>query len=175
MSEHDYFEEQDAPWELLDEEDIGAWDPESEADTDDDLILSKKRANISKSGSNPNKMSMSELSKRHMKVESDYNVYEDSKNQLRFSIKFTNSPLIDEFVPVLYYDGGPHAILVKNEEVTVICDYIHPAVRKSLENLSWVLFRELKDGEILEEYEADVLHVPGIYGVVEKNVPALMD
>jgi len=113
------------------------------------------------------------LKKRPMKVAGYYDILENEDGELLFTIKCLDSPMSDGHAPVLYYDGGPHAIFVKNDDVTLICDFVHPGVRGSLGKVDEVLFAELKDGDITEEYMVDVRHVPGIEEIANEHVPPL--
>jgi len=171
MAELDNVEMEDAPWDHLEED----WDEDEntdytyiEDDPQDDPADNKRAKH--KSGSNPNIMGKDALSKRPMTVESYYDILENDDNDLLFTIKFVNSPLIEGCKPIMYYDGKQHAIFVKNEDITIICDYVHPGVRGSLGKASKVLFAELKDGAIEEEYMVDVLHVPGIEEIAFMHV-----
>ncbi|MDR2570158.1 MAG: hypothetical protein LBD23_07645 [Oscillospiraceae bacterium] len=125
---------------------------------------------MNKAGNNPNRLDKDTLKNRPMEVESYYDILENEDNELLFTIKYKNSPRIGEHRPILYYDGGPHSILVKNDNVTIICDYVHPGVRKTLGKVKEILVGELDDGKVVEEYMADVLHVPGIEEIADLHV-----
>jgi len=161
MSEHDPIEYEDAPWDV--------YDPYDDLEEVEEDRKSKK----DKGRDNPNLLSKDELSKRQMKTENYYDILENEDNELLFTIKFLDSPLIDQCSPIMYYDGGPHAIFVKNKEITLICDYVHPGVRGSLDRVSKVLFAELKDGEVVEEYFVYMRHVPGIEEIASQYVTPL--
>lgn len=138
-----------------------------------DNVEMEEKSRKDKSGSNPNVLNKEALSKRPMKIESYYDILENDEGELLFTIKFVDSPQIEDCRPIMYYDGGAHAIFVKNEEITIICDFIHPGVRGSLGRVSEVLFAELRDGNIMEEYMVDVLHVTGIDEIADMIVPPL--
>jgi len=159
MSEHDPIEYSEAPWEVC--------------DPYDDLEEEDVKEGKEKAGANVNLLNKDALSKRPMRVEKYYDILENDDNDLLFTIKKLDSPLIDGSDPIMYYDGGPHAIFVKNRDATVICDYVHPGVRGSLDRATKVLFAELEDGEIVEEYFVYLRHVPGIEEIASKHVPPL--
>jgi len=157
MAEHDPIEYEDAPWDV--------YDPYDDLEEDDD-----RKSKKDKGRDNPNLLNKDELSARPMRTENYYDILENEDKDLLFTIKHLDSSLIDGSDPIMYYDGGPHAIFVKNKDVTIICDYVHPGVRGSLDRASKVLFAELKDGEIVEEYLVCMRHVPGIEEIASKYV-----
>lgn len=93
------------------------------------------------------------------RVESYYDILENEDNELMFTLKDIELPIDPAFTPRMYYDGGEHAIFIKNKTTGIICDYIHPGVRGSLGKVDEVLVAELKNGEIDEEYMVDVIHI----------------
>ena len=116
---------------------------------------------------NPDVMPEETLKGKAMQVLSYYDIMENDDKELLFAIKYLDSPLLEEDSPVMYYDGGPHAILVKNDDLAVICDFVHPGVRGSLGKVKEVLVAELVDGSIKEEYTAEMRHVQGIEEIAE--------
>ena len=77
--------------------------------------------------------------------------------------------------PVLYYDGGRHAILLGDglEEV-IICDFIHPGIRDDLAACTTLLIATKVPGSEAEEYDVEfvtaVCLVPGLEAFAEKLV-----
>ena len=112
------------------------------------------------------------LRERPMQTLHRYDIMENDEGEILFTMISFDSPLSESDRPLMYYDGGPHAIFVKNDEAAVICDYIHPAVRETLEKVDKVLIAELQDDTIKEEYYADLLHVEGVEEIADVHVEA---
>ena len=122
------------------------------------------------------------LKKRSVEVLGYYDILTNEDDELLFAIKHLESPEEDGYSPCLYYDGGPHAIFLKNEKLVVVCDQIHPDVRKLLGKAEEALFVELgtrlpsdtrqvfDDGDkvICEEYTALVQNHPNIEAIAEE-------
>ena len=122
------------------------------------------------------------LKTRPVKVLTCYNILQNDDDELLFVIKRLDSPEKWNRSPRLYYDGGPHAILLKNDELVVVCDHIHPEIRKLVGDSENILFAEhssdMPEGiqetpeeyekYIQEEYEAEVLIQPGIEAIAEE-------
>ena len=108
------------------------------------------------------------LKRSLVRTEGYYDILENDEGELLFTIKHLDSPLNADFKPVIYYDGGPHAIFAKNVEVAIILDFIHPGVRGTLSGLSEALIAELKDGGVAEEYMADVMHIDGLEEIADE-------
>ncbi len=58
--------------------------------------------------------------------------------------------------PRIVYDGGEHALLYRNENNTVILDYIHPQIRNDLAHAEGVLVVEAQGQSIIREYVVPV-------------------
>lgn len=58
--------------------------------------------------------------------------------------------------PRIVYDGGEHALLYRNENNTVILDYIHPQIREDLSHAEGVLVVEAQGQSIIREYVVPV-------------------
>ena len=58
--------------------------------------------------------------------------------------------------PTIIYDGGEHALLYRNNNNTIVLDYIHPMVRVNLSKVSSVLVVEAQGNAIIREYFASV-------------------
>ena len=54
--------------------------------------------------------------------------------------------------PTIIYDGGEHALLYRNENNTIVLDYIHPMVRENLTKSASVLVVEAQGSAIIREY-----------------------
>jgi hypothetical protein len=106
--------------------------------------------------------------KRVIKALSYYDILENEDNELLFTITRSEGGPDAPDNPKLYYDGGDHAIFVKNSTAAVLCDFIHPGVRGSLSRCKEVLFAELEDGGIKREYMAPVVHCESIKSVADE-------
>jgi len=113
------------------------------------------------------------LEARSMKTLDYYDILTNDDGEVMFSIKRLGAKRDKKFAPVIYYDGGAHAILVKNEDLAVVCDHVHPGVRALLFGAKEVLIAELEDGSVAEEYMAEMRNLPGIERVAEKFVKPL--
>ena len=96
------------------------------------------------------------------KTLSYYDILQNEDGGLLFCIKRVNTPIGEDFPPRIYYDGGDHAIFLKNRDSAVVCDFVHPAVRESLRDAKEVRIAEVFGGEVDAEYKADVLLMDGI-------------
>ena len=54
--------------------------------------------------------------------------------------------------PQLIYDGGDHAVFLRNKEQKVILDYIHPDIRQKLKNAKEVVVVETLLDNIKDSY-----------------------
>ena len=54
--------------------------------------------------------------------------------------------------PTIIYDGGEHALLYRNENNTIVLDYIHPMVRENLTKSASVLVVEAQGNAVIREY-----------------------
>lgn len=61
--------------------------------------------------------------------------------------------------PHVLYDGGLHAIFYRDDENTIILDYIHPNVQKILAKCAEIYVGELDDENLAFDYMAKVEHV----------------
>jgi hypothetical protein len=87
--------------------------------------------------------------------EKAYRVYFNEKGELLFVILEKDG---EANKPMIIYDGGPHAILYRNREQTVLLDYLNEQVREPLTKIKQALVAEFKqDGETLvREYDVPV-------------------
>ena len=104
-----------------------------------------------------------------------YDILENDDKEVLFAIKCFDERLTENDHPVMYYDGGPHAILMKSDEEVAICDHVHPSVRGALAAVNEAIIVEHKDGEIVEEYMAEVQQVTGVEAAADSYVPPLED
>ena len=104
-------------------------------------------------------LSLSDLKERGARTESYYDVLENDDGEILITLKRIDSPMDKDYKPKFYYGGGSHGIFLKSPESTVvICDHLHPGVRKQLGKVKEILIAELRDGAITEEYMADMLY-----------------
>ena len=83
--------------------------------------------------------------------ESFYEVHVNADNELMISIHARDA---EPKAPVIIYDGGAHALLYRTPDSAVILDFLHPAVRQYLLDVTAVLMAEVKDGRVVREYTA---------------------
>ena len=93
------------------------------------------------------------MKKTVIEQESRYDILKNAAGELLIVIK---ARLTSEEKPTIIYDGGEHALLYRNEENTIVLDFINPAVRTSFERSSKVLIVEAQGASILREYFSSV-------------------
>ena len=74
-----------------------------------------------------------------LEQEQEYDIMKDDKDHLIIAIKEREG---EPSQPKILYDGGPHALLYRNPELTIVLDYIHPGVRE--------MFSEAKEVTLIE-------------------------
>ena len=118
-------------------------------------------------------LTIEDLKKRHICVLSYYDILENEDKELMFTIKH-ESPRPEDYSPAFYYDGGEHAIFIKDDEWVFVCDHIHPGVRgtatKIVRNGEQILFAELLDGNIIDEYMVDTFWRDGVVILAEELI-----
>ncbi|MGD9638544.1 MAG: hypothetical protein AB7U85_05755 [Alphaproteobacteria bacterium] len=82
-----------------------------------------------------------------------YDILQNSSGDLLISIK-ARKGLPEE--PKIVYDGGEHALLYRNNGLTIMLDYIHPEARQSLFYADTVLVVEFDNDDIAVEYEVPI-------------------
>jgi len=128
--------------------------------------MSDKKENVAYSSG------LDALRKRSIPVAGYYDILENDVGELLFTLKYLEAPLKEGDKPVMYYDGGPHAILMKNNEAALICDMIHAGVRGTLEGIGKVLIGEFDDGKVMEEYFAEMRIMAGIEDIADEHIEA---
>ena len=108
-----------------------------------------------------------DLISRIVDVEIKYDIRTSDYGEIMFELKYRGSPRNHNHPPKFYYDGGKHAIFMKNEMTVLVCDHINPAVRKMLANIKKILIAELKDGDLIDEYMVDVTIRSGVEELAE--------
>ena len=91
--------------------------------------------------------------------EKNFNILQNESGALMILIR---ARLDDAEHPKLVYSGGEHALLYRNEHQTIVLDYIHPAIRKSLRKQKRVLIVETNDGAVVREYVCDVVYLKNV-------------
>lgn len=118
----------------------------------------------------PCPLTIAQLTTCAVKVLEKYDILVNDEDEMLFGV---DSLGISKGAPKLYYDGGPHAVFLKNEGQAVICDYINPAVRAQLLGLKEVLFVETQphakndDPEIDDAYQVEVQACTGVTELAE--------
>lgn len=85
--------------------------------------------------------------------EKKFDILKNPAGELLIIIK---ARLTNESHPVIVYDGGEHALLYRNDENTVVLDFIHPQVRADLINKKRVLIVEAQGNSVIREYFSTV-------------------
>lgn len=96
------------------------------------------------------------MQKTVIEQESKYDILRNSTGELLFIIR---ARLTNEEKPTIIYDGGEHAILYRNNNNTIVLDYINPNVRQNLINATKVLVVEAQGSSIVREYFSSVKSV----------------
>jgi hypothetical protein len=110
---------------------------------------------------------------RSIHVLFEYDILSDDDTDdlhILFGFDCINSPVPEGYNPILFYDGGKHAILLKNENTVIVCDQVHPDIRKTVSKMLSVDFVELDDGVISEEYTAEMLFCPETEQIAEELI-----
>lgn len=81
--------------------------------------------------------------------ESFYEVHLNKNDEMMISLRAREG---SPSAPVLIYDGGPHALLYRTPESSVLLDYLHPEVRPYLSSAKEILIVETKDFAVIREY-----------------------
>lgn len=89
------------------------------------------------------------MKKTLIEQESRYDILKNAAGELLIVIK---ARLTSEEKPTIIYDGGEHALLYRNEENTIVLDFINPAIRGNFERASRVLVVEAQGASIIREY-----------------------
>lgn len=105
--------------------------------------------------------------------ESFYEVHLNKQNEVMISIHARDG---EPSSPVLIYDGGPHALLYRTPQQTILLDFLHPEVRSFLKEAKQVLIAEAENFRVVREYEAackNVTNLPldgrGVMPLMEKE------
>ncbi|MGN1063005.1 MAG: hypothetical protein ACI4QM_01600 [Alphaproteobacteria bacterium] len=85
--------------------------------------------------------------------EKQYNILKNVSGDLLILIR---ARMDDAVKPQIVYDGGEHALLYRNQNNTVVLEYVHPEVRQDLKNITSVLIVEAQGGSIIREYHTKV-------------------
>ena len=99
------------------------------------------------------------MSKPLVEQEKNFNILQNEMGELMILIR---ARLDDASHPKLAYNGGEHALLYRNDHHTIVLDYVHPAIRKSLSSKKKVLVVETNNGAVVREYVCEVAHLKDI-------------
>lgn len=104
------------------------------------------------------------------KVLGSYDVLTNDDNEVLISMKsVTDKPENTEDIDAtMFYDGKQHAILIKNGNTAIVCDYLHDGVRDIMYSNDEILICEMRDGEISLEYMARLVKEEGIEDLVDQ-------
>jgi uncharacterized protein YlaN (UPF0358 family) len=91
--------------------------------------------------------------------EKNFNILKNPTGDLMILIR---ARLDNATHPKIIYDGGEHAILYRNDDNTIVLDFIHPSIRSDLERVVTLLVVEANNGSIIREYTAEVKHMKEI-------------
>lgn len=93
-----------------------------------------------------------------MEHEYDYNAIITAEGPLVFVIKERNG---EPQNPFILYDGGEHATFYRQDNETVLLDYLNEKVIPLLQEARKVIIFEIDDDlqEVVRDYEAYVKHV----------------
>ena len=98
---------------------------------------------------------MDALKSRTVKVLSNYDILTSDDDEVMIAVPHLEAPGESRF----YYDGGQHAILLKNDDCVVVCKHVNLRVRGHLVNAGHVLIVEVSSqgkADILEQYDVRV-------------------
>ena len=119
------------------------------------------------------------LKTREIRVLDSYSVEDDLKGGLLLKIQPIDKPLDDDFALIVYYDGGKHAIFLRNKNMVVVCDHVHPGVRQSLRLTKTVSYREQietwiakdkKETKTVREYTAELVLCDDVEPLAERLI-----
>ncbi len=91
-----------------------------------------------------------------LEAESHYDILESEDNELLVAIKARDG---NPMKPTIVYAGEEHGVFYRNENLTIILDYIHPDVRGNFRKVESILIAEFQDGSIIREYMVPVKQV----------------
>ena len=91
--------------------------------------------------------------------EKNFNILKNPAWDLMILIR---ARLEDATQPKIIYNGGKHAVLYRNQDNTIVLDFIHPSIRSDLGRVVTLLVVEAHDGSIIREYMAEVKHMKQI-------------
>lgn len=107
----------------------------------------------------PTEVCFHNLVLRPIRVLGSYEILSNDDEELLFKM-----PVLEECAKdsaVMYYDGYEHGLLVTSAEV-VVCDCIHPDVRRMLRACEEVLVAEIEGDTICQEYNVPVKMCGGV-------------
>lgn len=96
------------------------------------------------------------MSENLVEQEKNFNILRNAAGDLMVLIR---ARLDDAREPRIIYNGGKHAVLYRNEDNTIVLDFIHPSVREDLKRVANLLIVEEHDGSVIREYMAEVKHM----------------
>lgn len=100
------------------------------------------------------------MDQKKVEQEKKYHILKNPAGHLMILIR---ARLENAESPTIIYDGGEHALLYRNQNNTIVLDYIHPAVRSDLMSVKDILIVEVQGESIIREYNSQVKqmkHIP---------------
>lgn len=85
--------------------------------------------------------------------EENFNILKNVSGDLMILMRARMSNAVK---PQIIYDGGEHALLYRDENNTVVLDYIHPEVREDLAHATRILVVEAQGQSIVREYVSKI-------------------
>lgn len=85
--------------------------------------------------------------------EKSYTVAEMKNGEMVVVIEFRGASPEN---PVIFYDGGHHALFHRSHEISVILDYLHPEVRQKLKDRSDITVLEVENDVVMVGYNVPV-------------------
>ena len=101
---------------------------------------------------------LSQIEGTEIVQEKGFYVFRRNDGGLLFTIKALKSKQKN---PILFYDGGDHALLKVSDKTTVILDYLDPKIRPVLLNSKsvWICECDYPTKQLVREYEAPVSYM----------------
>lgn len=85
--------------------------------------------------------------------EGRYDILQNAEGEILIIIKYREGGPEN---PRLVYDGGPHALLYRSRESSVLLDAINMAARQPLKSADEVTMVEIEEDEVAREYKVPV-------------------
>lgn len=114
----------------------------------------------------PDNLFYEQLIKLPIKVLGYYDVLQNDDGELAFSIKDNLLGKPDR--PTVYYDGLQHALLMRNDQQVIICDFLHPGIREAMIESPSVYIFEIAHEDVAEDYLARMVPTRGVEALAQQ-------